>query len=173
MTAEDRKIVAEGKELSDKHMNFAQSLMKQQFTDTPIKGFVSTLIFSNKRSVNFTTGGPVIQIVHTRGNHWIVATTDGITNKIFVYDSLYSSIDICTEELIAENFGMAHIEVVLDAPKQKGPMDCGAFAIAVCILLAHHYSQHQPLKLSFNQDLMRDHLIECFTKKCIKLFPLA
>ena len=32
LTAEDRKIVAEGKELSDKHMNFAQSLMKQQFT---------------------------------------------------------------------------------------------------------------------------------------------
>lgn len=48
LTAVDRKIVAEGKELSDKHMNFAQSLMKQQFADTPVKGFVSTVIFSNK-----------------------------------------------------------------------------------------------------------------------------
>ena len=63
-------------------------MIKHQFSDTPIEGFVSTLLFT-KRRVTFTVGCPVIQIVHIHGNHWIVATTDGITKKFYIYDSLY------------------------------------------------------------------------------------
>ena len=172
LKVKDRKLVAEGKELNDTLINFVQSLIKHQFSDTPIEGFVSTHYFSQKGRVTFTVGCPVIQIVHIHGNHWIVATTDGITKEVYIYDSLYSNVNISTQELIAENFGMDRIEVVPNAPKQKGTKDCGIFAIAVSISLAYHYSHNQPLLLSYNQDLMRNHLIECYINKCIKLFPL-
>ena len=173
LTAEDRNVITDGKELNDKHIDLAQSLIKHQFTKTRIEGLVSTLLFSNKDCVVFTAGFPIIQIVHTHGNHWIVATSDGLTNKVSVYDSLYSTIDTSTKELIARNFGIAPIEfeVVLDAPKQNGITDCGIFAIAVCVSLADHYSNQRALALSFNQNVMRDHLIECYLNKCLKLFP--
>ncbi len=176
LTVADRNVITEGKELTDKHIDFAQSLIKHQFTaETRIEGLISTLIFSNKNCVVFTAGFPIVQIIHTCGNHWIAATSDGLTNKVSVYDSIYSTIDASTKELIARNFGIDPIEfeVVLDAPKQKGIKDCGIFAIAICMSLADHYSNpwQRAVSLSLNQNVMRDHLIECYINKCMKLFP--
>ena len=171
LTAEDRKLIIEGKELNDKHIDFAQSLIKHQFTN--IEGFISTLLFSNKDCALHKPGVPIIQIVHTHGNHWIVATTNGLTNKVSIYDSMFSTIDISTKELITKKFQISSPEFdVSNAPKQKGTKDCGLFAIAICVALANHYVNHQPLTLSFDQNVMRDHLTECYVSKCMKLFPL-
>ena len=41
LTTEDRNII-QGKELNDKHIDLAQSLIKHQFTNTRIEGLVST-----------------------------------------------------------------------------------------------------------------------------------
>ena len=177
LTIEDRNVVREGKELNDKHTDMAQSLIKHQFTETRIEGLISTLLFTNKDCHAIfppVAGFPIIQTIHSHGNHWIVDTSDGLTNKVSVYDSMYSTIDTSTKELIARNFGITAIEfeVVLDTPKQNGIKDCGVFIIATCVSLADYYcNQHATLSLSFNQNVMRDHLIECYMNKCMKLFP--
>ena len=64
--------------------------------------------------------------------------------------------------------GPVEVEVTIGAPKQK---ECGVFVIAVCTSLAYYYSQHAPLKLLFNQNVMRDHLIQCYINKCMTIFP--
>ena len=49
----------------------------------------------------FPGTGDVIQIMHTRGNHWIVISTVGCSGKdVNVFDTLYSSVDSETVKII-------------------------------------------------------------------------
>ena len=52
--------------------------------------------------------------------------------------------------------------------KQSGGKDCGLFAIAFTVALVFN---NQPSKLKFNQQQMRCHLVECFTKQQMTTFP--
>lgn len=168
LTEEDKRIIVEGDELTDKHINFAQALIKKQFKN--IYGLALTFLFSAYRGATFSADHPALQIVHTRGSHWIVATTVGSSSKIFVYDTLYSDVTLDTKQLITKMFGIPQVEVVHDIQKQKGGKDCGLFAIAICTALAYHYGVGLPLNLTFNQTKMRQHLMQCFVNKHMTIF---
>ena len=130
LTEEDKRRIVEGDELTDKHINFAQALIKKQFKN--INGLSLTFLFSAYRGAMFSTGHPTLQIVHTRGSHWIVATTNELCTKVFVYDTLYSDVTHDTKRLITEMFGMSQIEVVHGLQKQKGMKDW-------CVCHSHLY----------------------------------
>ena len=176
LTDEDQAILTEGRELNDKHIHFAQLLIKNQFRN--IDGLMSPVLFSRiKPGLPVLSSGqkPAIQILHTRSNHWIVATSNAGSHKVSIYDSLYDIIDNPTKEIIREIFeirqSIEEIEVTVGAPKQKGVKDCGLFAIAVSTSLAYYYSYQATLKFEFNQSMMRDHLIGCYINRCITPFP--
>ena len=77
-----------------------------------------------------------LQIVRSRGNHWIVASTlISKPNSVSVYDSLYDSIDEESLKVIRYLFGVKEICVV-PVQKQQGYNDCGLFAIACAVHLA-------------------------------------
>ena len=57
------------------------------------------------------------------------------------------------------------------APKQKGDIDCGLFAIAIATALAHFGLDGAVASTSFNQCGMRDHLLMCFENMCLTPFP--
>ena len=80
---EDRRIIATGKELDDKHINFAQSLLKNQFKD--IQGLRCTLLLASSTPGHLIVSHG-LQIIHTRGNHR--ATTIGCTDEVLVFDTL-------------------------------------------------------------------------------------
>ena len=66
-TLSDRDEIAGGFQLNDKHINYALTILKCQFS---IKGLQSTLLqASSTPRVN------ELQIVHVRGTHWITAST--------------------------------------------------------------------------------------------------
>ena len=121
----DRDVIVDGLQLSDKHINFAQKIIKCQFS---LQGLQSTLLqTTSKPSVN------ELQIVNSRGNHWIVASTlISKPNSVSVYDSLHDSLD---EENIQYLFGVEEVCVV-PVQKQQGYNDCGLFAIAYAVHLA-------------------------------------
>ena len=73
---EDRRIIATEEELNDKHINFAQSLLKKQFKD--IQGLTSTLLLTSSPGHPTVSNG--LQIIYTRGSQWIVAMTIGCTD---------------------------------------------------------------------------------------------
>ena len=127
-------------------------------------------LFSAYRGATFSADHPALQIVHTRGNHWIVAARDGSSSKIFVYDTLFSDVSLDTKQLITKMFGILQVEVFRDIQKQKGGKDCGVFAIAICTALAYHYGVYLPLNLTFNQTKMRENLMQCFVNKHITMF---
>ena len=81
----------------------------------------------------------------TRGNHWVI-------DEVVVFDSLFSSVDPATLDLLKQLFGV-HIKVKLE--KYPGGGNCGVFAIANCTTLAC------PNNASFIQESMRQHLLKC------------
>ena len=92
-----------------------------------------------------------LQIVHTRGNHWIVASTilssPGI---VTVYDTLYDTVDSDTADVILNLFGHSnHLKInMATIQKQRGVNDCGVFSIANAVQLA---KRSDPAKINYIQ----------------------
>ena len=85
-----------------------------------------------------------LQIIHSRGNHWIVAATilacDGTTH---VYDSLYSTIDDETKMIIHNLFEpLSRVELI-----NRLIGKTGLFAIAISTALAFGLN---PATITFN-----------------------
>ena len=98
LTDQDRNIIVEGDFLNNKHINFAQTILKRQFPN--LGGLVSTLQLSARR-VTLIGITNVVQIIHTRGNHWIVASTVASKGRVHIFDTLYTTVDQQTDALLA------------------------------------------------------------------------
>lgn len=81
MTEADKGILTSGGLLNDNHINFAQRLLIHQF---PLTGLQYTILQTRKPAKKTKDG---LQIIHDRGNHWLVASTIGC-GVIQVYDSV-------------------------------------------------------------------------------------
>ena len=145
----DKGVIENGKQLNDKHINFAQALLTTQYAT--VEGLKSTL-YQWRFKLDCTKR--LVQILHTRGNHWIViSNVECGTGKISVYDTLYSDIDDTTKKLI-HSATNSKLDIVLESvQKQEGGQDCGVFAIAICTSLLGGYT------MKFSQALLRPHLI--------------
>lgn len=96
----DREELCNGSWLSDKHIHFAQSILKKQFQD--IDGWRSTLWLGQKKLEKIKQG---VQIMHTCANHWLVVSNLGCSDgRIQVFDSLYELLDKKTEDTLLELF---------------------------------------------------------------------
>lgn len=162
----DIKSILSGEKLTDLHIHLAQQLLKQQFPH--LNGLQPTVLQTKK---NFKGGQSLpnqLQVVHFRGDHWILATSIGCRNgDVSVYDSVYRSIDEEACTVITNLFQSSAIEIV-ESPKQEGGTDCGVFAIATATALVHGV-----IPSSFNQSAMRRHLVDCFKNCLMTLFPCS
>lgn len=86
LTELDRKALVSNDLLNDGHIRYAQTLLHHQFPS--VEGLQDTLFQGKEKSKKITHG---IQIIHDRGNHWIVASTINCdnANTIQVYDSIH------------------------------------------------------------------------------------
>ena len=165
----DEKKLVEGGWLNDKHMEFAQCLLKQQFPS--LGGLQSTLLQCRKETQKGISRG--VQIVHSRGNHWIVVSTINCKQReVLVFDSLYTSIDESTKAIITSVFqapdnGTLTIRYV-NTQKQADTNDCGLFAIASATAIAFG---SDPSNHIYHQGEMRPHLHQCFVKGLLTQFP--
>lgn len=166
LTNIDKEIIRKGEKLSDKHINFAHRVLKAKFPK--INGLRLTLL-QNKTHKDPTHNA--LQIFHTGGDHWICATTIGTSGKkVLVYDSAYTKWDESTLDLLKKQFrcSPSNITVLKKVQKQQGGKECGLHAIANATSIA--YGQ-DPLKMKYDESLMREHLIQCFSKNDLELFP--
>lgn len=167
LTITDQDLIIQGKRLNDKHLNFAQAILKKQCAH--LNGLYSTLLLFRMKEV-FSNCKDVIQMIHTRENHWIVASTVGCcAQEVRIYDSLFTSVDCNTSLLLKQIFGQRIKIVVGTSPRQEGVHDCGVHAIAVSTALACGVL---PESIKFDQPLMRHHLIKCFEQTELIQFPL-
>lgn len=55
---------------------------------------------------------------------------------------------------------------MIDVPLQLGATDCGLFVVAYMTSLAFE----NPSDLRYNQEILRSHLLSCFSMKKLKLY---
>ena len=100
----DMEKIIMGDELCDIEINFAQQLLKKQFTE--LNGLASTLCQDKKLQMTETLVRNKVQIIHCkRRHHWIVATRLNCQlGEVRVYDSLFQYCNKETEHAIANLF---------------------------------------------------------------------
>ena len=164
----ERLIIEQGCELNDKHIGFAQSLIKSQFP--LIGGLVSTLL--QHKSVKGSCAANTIQIIHCeKRKHWIVASTKWCKpGDINIYDTLFSKLDAEGRAIVKQMFGLKQMRCInmVKVQKQQGTKDCGLFAIAMMTSLAH---DEDPSDITYDQSKFRSHRIECFVAQQLTTFP--
>lgn len=170
LTSSDMSELRNGDVLSDKHVYAAQKLLQVQFPD--VAGLQDSCL-SQTRFNSIDAVGDVIQIHHTRGNHWVVsAAIDGV---VYVYDTLYDSLSDDLRRQLREIYGRYFCndagKLVVQLPRlrhQRGSADCGLFAIAIALELCQG---HDPTNIAFRQKQMRRHLEQCFLQGHLTSFP--
>ena len=166
LSRRDKEKISKGEMLDDLVINSVQVLLKKQFPD--LLGLQSTLLQSSKQQ-SVKENHNQVQIIHSRGNHWIVASTiharDGVVQ---VYDSVYSTVDDGTRSVINNLFPPSSSLELIKVQKQIGGKECGLFSCAISTALAFRLD---PETLSFNQAAMRPHLIRCIEQKEMSVFP--
>ena len=158
-------FVFAGKQLTDKHINFAQNLVGSKYKS--VYGLHLTLTLHKAKRVPAKCAKNFLQIMHCRTNHWIVVSTILSHPRVTVYDSLYDTVDDSTCKTLKQLLG-PKVEVAINNDKsQAGFEDCGLFAIANCICLA---SNSYPSS-NFDQAKMRQHLVNCMESLNLTMFP--
>ena len=164
-TFDAEKIII-GEELSDAEINYAQRLLKEKHPK--VNGLRTTLYKGKLPEIQDN-----VQIAHcTARHHWITVTTINCkAGEVRVFDSVFTNCDKETEVLIRGLYQhkSKNTKIIMSrCQKQTGGMDCGLFAIAFAVALVFNL---RPSKLKFNQQKMRSHLVECFTKQEMTPFP--
>ena len=165
----DKVLIENGAELTDKHMQFAQCMIKKQFPS--VGGLNSTLLQDKPPSLGSRTAN-TIQIVHCKKRrHWITVSTKWCQgDHVAVYDSVFVRLDAETRTTIKKMFRLKKTKDIIMMPMQKqyGSTDCGVFAIAVLTSLAH---EEDPSKFKYNQTELRQHLLDCIINGRLVCFP--
>ena len=189
----DIEHLQSGQMLEDTHMMAAQNLIQQQFPQ--LLGCQSTLLCQNKQFVPVNGNGngkfeilarthdtgaymfvpKAIQILYNGHYHWVtVVCTEG---KLYLCDSLAS--DKLTQTLeesirvLFQNTSEDNVVTIHRLPVQqqkKGSMNCGIYAIAYAFYTANG---DDLCLLSFEEEQMRTHLLQCYEVQCLKPFPIT
>ena len=174
LSSDDNDDIIMEIKLSDKHISYAQALLKAQF---PIVNGLECTLLQSKPSSSDATIQNKAQIFHDWGDHWIAVTNMSIVaavGEVVVFDSVYYTIDKHTERDIIGKFSKGSETPpklrIAKFTKQNGSTDCRLFAIAVVTALV--FGQ-EPSTLKFIQEKMRPHLFACFHEKKMKPFPTA
>lgn len=167
----DLKMISDGEWLSDTVIHTVQSMIKCQFPlinglQDPVLGQES--LFSIYRDV------PFVQVLHTGKMHWQTISTYGCEiGEIFLFDSRVDS--ILTESTKKQICSILHCENKaitvkrLPVQQQKDSNDCGLFALAFIFYIAKNLEN--PISVTFNQPLLRTHLLHCLKNGKMTDFP--
>ena len=102
LTIIDQDLIIQSKKLNDKHLNFAQAILKKQCAH--LNGLHSMLLLLRMKEA-LSTCKDIIQMIHTQENHWIVASTVGYcAQEVRIYDSLFTAVDCTTSLLLKQIF---------------------------------------------------------------------
>jgi len=93
----DKAVLECGEELSDRHIQMAQSIIKKQF---PLLGGLRNTLLQEQVVIGCTVNA--VQIVHcNKRKHWITVTTKWCQkNKVNVYDTLFNKLDYETKGVV-------------------------------------------------------------------------
>lgn len=118
--------------------------------------------------------GQFIQIVNVKGQHWVTLSNIGCrAGTVRVFDSWKRSLHKDTKSAIlatVDSDGSGQIKVdVSQFQRQRNESDCGLFAVAAMVALAHG---SDPSTLIWDLRTLRYHFVECLYQSQMTPFPL-
>ena len=151
------------------NINAAQKLLKKA---NPILTGLQDVACS--LTMNFDVHpGEFVQILHVGEGHWNTVSTIGTCHpEVQIYDSMFNYLPSMGKAQIAALLATNEPRVRLnfmDVQKQCGENDCGLFSISFATALAFG---EQPGHYLFDQKVMRSHLINCFERRRMSMFPI-
>lgn len=158
-----REDLKRGKQLTDEHVNLAQSILEEQF---PSLGGLQNCLFAQNYGF-VPQNQESVQIHFVDGNHWCVTSSKG--DQVRIYDShmtghlsssLSHQIAQIYRPLVDTGDDDEDPELIVykaDVQQQVGSTDCGIFAIAFALHLA---LGEDPSYFIFDQKMMRPHLMK-------------
>ena len=113
-----------------------------------------------------------VQIIYCKTwHHWIVASTSNCAlGEVGVMIPFFSTV-IKKQQIITSLFQFSSSKLIVKvahSQKQKGGTDYGVFTIAFATAITFEMN---PSKLQLKQESLRAHLVTCFHKRHISLFP--
>ena len=98
LNQDDKRILANGQWLNDKHISMAQNLIQNQFPK--LNGLMSSLLQLSKPLPNSINA---LQVINTGRSHWVlISTIDCLQGEVRLYDPLYTSLSSETKTIIAQ-----------------------------------------------------------------------
>ena len=107
-------LLTPGSSLTDKHINFAQTLLRSQYPS--VSGLTSTLLQYKSLPTKLAMG---LQMIHCRSSHWVTAYKEDSSSEVKVYNSLFDSVDDITETVIMNVFEVPKIKMAKMQSKQQ------------------------------------------------------
>ena len=161
----EQGYITNDEQLCDSIINAASQLIMRE---NPLL-HIQSASFSNAHLVYCPE--ETIHIHHNGRGHFVTSTS--ISNKVTIYDSLNSPpsrqlIDQLTSLYSPDPNITPHIEQAHIPHTQQGGVDCGLFAIAYAFDLA---TGTNPCDITYDQSLMRDHLLCCLESGQMHPFP--
>ena len=154
--------------LDDLIVTASQYLLKKQY---PHIGSLQAPSLSEKLAMK-PPGKEFVQILNVTGNYWITVSNFGCgSSRIEVFDSLGGLLSQQCLKVVADLMQCEESKIAIDyvdVQKQQGGNDCGLFAIAFATSIC---SRQSPATLSYDQSLMRSHLLQCLERKKMVKFP--
>ena len=144
--------------MSPKQYNFHMEAGRRM----KIHMFISTSSYLNE----------FVQILcNGQGHSSLIGTVGANSNShVYVYDSLYTSINQCIKNQIATLLATIEKEITVhlrDVQIQSGGYDCFLFFVAFATSLAFGF---EPETIMFDQSLIRAHLKSCLEAGVMKMF---
>ena len=148
-------------------MLMAQYCIKKQF---PLIGGLHSTLMQEKVVIGCTTN--TIQVIHCqKRSHWITVSTKWCqAGQVNVYDTAFDKLDSESRRIVKAMFSLKSANNIHMVPvqKQQGVTDCGAFAIAMMTSIAFN---EDPSEVHYQQDNLRQHLLQCFVDQKMTPFP--
>ena len=178
LTESDKILLEHGGCLNDQIIFSAQKLLQNKFPG--IQGWQSThCSYTNRLFKPISDSADYIQILLTRGNHWITVSNILRYNKrpggatfVAIYDSLrglYIEHKLKCDVAFFVHSNLDKLEFnIMNVDGQLNLTDCGVYAIAYATHLAHGLD---PTVSLWHHKEMRNHLISCLKEGEMTCFP--
>ena len=173
LSERDISILNNTEWLTDSIIDKAQGLLTKQFPDIDSLQSVCLLQSAQSQGSIGSACGSWVQIINVSASHWITATNvNSPPDTVLIYDSLFSrkATETLVEKICVLNYFMSSTFLdiqIMDMQRQSGGDDCGLFAIASALCLCEG---KDPGTQSWNQQSMRQHLLQCFADGELKPF---
>ena len=171
LTARDLKSISNNQALNDTVIQVFQAMIQQQY---PEMGGLQDPVLGTNLTFSIYQSKPFLQILYNGSFHWIaVSTYECEPGENYYMDSLFQGRiadkvkqQICSITHSSTDF--LKIKVLLVQQKTNG-VDCGIYAVT--FVLYYAMLKRYPTEVTFNQSLMRHHLLRALAANKLEEFP--